>query len=130
MQSSKPLAAAFDVGTTTVAASLLDRASGERLALIGGLNPQREFGADVVSRLAAAVSSADNLQRMCRLINRELERFTAELLEAAGVDRCDLGRIAIAGNPAIEHLLLGLIREEGGACGRFWISGASFATTR
>lgn len=108
MQSSKPLAAAFDVGTTTVAASLLDRASGKRLALTGGLNPQREFGADVVSRLAAAVSSADNLHRMSRLINRELERFTAELLEAAGADRCDLGRIAIAGNPAIEHLLLDL----------------------
>lgn len=108
MKSSRPLAAAFDVGTTTIAASLLDRESGERLAVTGGLNPQRQFGPDVVSRLAAAVASPDNLQAMSRLVNGELELLTGRLLADAGADAGDLCCIAIAGNPAIEHLLLGL----------------------
>lgn len=108
MKLSKPIAVAIDVGTTTIAASLLDCESGERLAMAGSLNPQREFGADVVSRLAAAVSSADNLLRMSRLINAELERLTVKLLDDCGAARHDLRCIGIAGNPAIEHLLLGL----------------------
>lgn len=108
MKLPKPIAAAIDVGTTTIAASLLDCESGERLAMAGSLNPQREFGADVVSRLAAAVGSADNLLRMSRLINAELERLTVKLLDDCGADPRDLRCIGIAGNPAIEHLLLGL----------------------
>ncbi len=41
---------AIDLGTTTLAASLIDCASGERRAISGALNPQRRFGADVISR--------------------------------------------------------------------------------
>lgn len=56
------LSIAFDLGTTTIAAALIDPLFGERLAMTGALNPQREFGLDVVSRLDAALKSADTLQ--------------------------------------------------------------------
>ena len=108
MKSSERLAIAFDVGTTTIAASLLEPGEGKRLAVAGALNPQREFGADVVSRLDAACKSPDNLKRMARLINGELERLAGELLTAAGASARSLAVIAIAGNPAMEHLILGL----------------------
>ena len=64
LKSSERLAIAFDLGTTTIAASLLDPGTGERLAAAGALNPQREFGADVVSRLDAACDSPENLKRL------------------------------------------------------------------
>ena len=102
------LAVAFDLGTTTIAASLIDRATGERLALAGGLNPQREFGLDVVSRLEAAIESEGNLREMKRSVNGALERFALELLEEACASADRLRRVAVAGNPAMEHLLLGL----------------------
>ncbi|MCM2359217.1 MAG: ASKHA domain-containing protein [Geobacteraceae bacterium] len=108
MKSPDRLAAAFDLGTTTIAASLLDLGRGVRLAAAGALNPQREFGADVVSRLAAACESPDALGRMARLLNEELERLTGELLGSAGAAPASLTVVAIAGNPAMEHLLLGL----------------------
>ena len=108
MKSSKPLVIAYDLGTTTIAGSLLERESGVRLAVTGSLNPQRELGADVVSRLAAAVHSAENLCRLSLLINGELQRLTAELLDMAGAKARDLACVAIAGNPAMEHLLLQL----------------------
>ncbi|HEY6874609.1 MAG TPA: ASKHA domain-containing protein [Geobacteraceae bacterium] len=108
MKSSDRLAIAFDLGTTTIAASLLDLDSGARLADAGSLNPQREFGSDVVSRLAAACASRDALGRMARLVNGELERLAGEILAAAGASPGGLATVAIAGNPAMEHLLLGL----------------------
>ncbi|KAF0218777.1 MAG: hypothetical protein FD174_2560 [Geobacteraceae bacterium] len=111
LKSSDPgrrFAVAFDVGTTTIAASLVDTGRGARVAMAGGLNPQREFGPDVLSRLEAACRSAENLQRMMRLVNGELQRLTGELLSTAGIRMEAVEKIAIAGNPAMEHFLLGL----------------------
>ncbi|HEX5774200.1 MAG TPA: ASKHA domain-containing protein [Geomobilimonas sp.] len=108
MSSPRRLAIAIDLGTTTIAASLLDTATGERLAMAGGLNPQRLFGADVVSRLEAAHASADNRHKMSALVNGSLADLVKELLGEAGASPVDLTGVAIAGNPAMEHLLLGL----------------------
>lgn len=108
MSSPRCLAIAIDLGTTTIAASLLDTATGERLAMTGGLNPQRLFGADVVSRLEAAHASADNRHKMSALVNGSLADLVKGLLGGAGASPDDLTGVAIAGNPAMEHLLLGL----------------------
>ncbi len=108
MKSPDRLALAFDLGTTTIAASLLDLDEGVRLSSTGSLNPQREFGADVVSRLEAACAYPDVGKRMARLVNEELERLAGELLLSAGASSEQVRRIAIAGNPAMEHLLLEL----------------------
>ena len=48
--------AAVDIGTTTLAARLYDRA-GTLLASDSRLNPQARFGADVISRMEAALAS-------------------------------------------------------------------------
>ncbi|GLI37396.1 hypothetical protein GHYDROH2_08970 [Geobacter hydrogenophilus] len=101
------LAIAVDLGTTTLAASLLDTVSGERLAVAGSLNPQREFGADVVSRLDAACRSEEARHRMAELVRGEIRRLAHELLESAGRSTDNLVAVAVAGNPAMEHLLLG-----------------------
>jgi uncharacterized 2Fe-2S/4Fe-4S cluster protein (DUF4445 family) len=101
-------ALAIDLGTTTLAASLLDRASGERLAFAGTLNPQRGFGADVVARLDAALGSASSYETMTALIRDGLRRLGLELCASAGVAWDDVSHVAIAGNPAMQHILLGL----------------------
>ncbi|HEX9079356.1 MAG TPA: ASKHA domain-containing protein [Desulfuromonadaceae bacterium] len=107
MNSPEKLAIAFDLGTTTIAATLIDLGSGGWVATAGGLNPQREFGLDVVSRLEAALKSADALQRMKELVNSALRQLAGDLLRAAGLPAQDVSMVAIAGNPAMEHLLLG-----------------------
>jgi uncharacterized 2Fe-2S/4Fe-4S cluster protein (DUF4445 family) len=108
LKSFEKLAIAVDLGTTTIAASLIDTASGERIARAGALNPQRQFGADVVLRLQAAGESEQKLRTMSQLVNGEIQRLTFELLSSAGAEINDLSRVAIAGNPAMEHLALGL----------------------
>lgn len=101
-------ALAIDLGTTTLAASLLDRASGERLAFAGALNPQRSFGADVVSRLDAALGSVSLYGEMTALIRTGLRRLVQELCTSAGIAWGDVSHVAIAGNPAMQHILMGL----------------------
>jgi len=101
-------ALAIDLGTTTLAASLIDLKSGDRRAISGALNPQRRFGSDVVSRLDAAVKSAAFLQEMTALIRTELRRMGEDLCAAAGIDWKDVRRVAVAGNPAMQHILMGL----------------------
>ena len=107
MSSSRSLAAAFDLGTTTIAASLVDTVSGERLAVGGCLNPQRRWGADVLARLdAAAVPETLAAMQLC--LAQEMERMAEELLARAGAAHQELAGIALAGNPAMEHIALAL----------------------
>src|SRR5450631_3884328 len=97
-------AIAIDLGTTTLAASLIELASGRRLAMTGSMNPQRRFGADVVSRLDAAVHSAETLQEMSLLIRAELGHLACQLCETTQIPWQEVRLIAIAGNPAMQHI--------------------------
>ncbi len=108
MSVSENFAIAFDLGTTTIAAELLDRETGKCLASAGALNPQREFGMDVVARLDAALNSAEALPKMKELVNDELSHLAGDLIESAGLSADNVKIAAIAGNPAMEHLILGL----------------------
>jgi uncharacterized 2Fe-2S/4Fe-4S cluster protein (DUF4445 family) len=101
-------ALAIDLGTTTLAASLINCSSGERRAISGALNPQRRFGADVISRLDAAVNSEPLRKEMSALIRAELRRIGEELCHTAGIVWGDIQKVAIAGNPAMQHILMGL----------------------
>ena len=107
MSSSRRLAAAFDLGTTTIAASLVDTVTGERLAVTGALNPQRRWGADVLARLSAA-SLPETLYAMRGALALEMERMAEELLSQAGAASGELACVAVAGNPAMEHIALAL----------------------
>ncbi|TGU75174.1 DUF4445 domain-containing protein [Geomonas terrae] len=107
MSSSRGLVAAFDLGTTTIAASLLDPATGTRLAATGALNPQRPWGADVLARLTAG-ENPETLRVMQVALAREMERMTAELLAQVGAGAEDLACVAIAGNPSMETIALAL----------------------
>jgi uncharacterized 2Fe-2S/4Fe-4S cluster protein (DUF4445 family) len=107
LSSPRRLAVAYDLGTTTIAASLVDQASRQRLARTGALNPQRQWGADVLARLTAASEPA-TLAAMQAAVAREMERLAEELLERCGAAADELAAVAVAGNPAMEHIALGL----------------------
>jgi uncharacterized 2Fe-2S/4Fe-4S cluster protein (DUF4445 family) len=108
LRSADRLAIAADIGTSTLGASLVNRRTGERLAFAGRANPQREFGDDVLSRLQAACASEENHREMHERISTALEEMVDELLDRANADPRNVESIALAGNPAMEHLFLGL----------------------
>jgi uncharacterized 2Fe-2S/4Fe-4S cluster protein (DUF4445 family) len=99
---------AIDLGTTTLAAALVELPSGEIRARGGSLNPQRVHGLDVVARLAYACRSAESLGELQWLINDGLCRLVDHLCAQAGIASAELEGVAVAGNPTMSHLLLGL----------------------
>jgi uncharacterized 2Fe-2S/4Fe-4S cluster protein (DUF4445 family) len=101
--------AAIDVGSTTVAATLVDLASGEILAEGGRMNPQIRFGEDLMSRVSYAMMNPDGAATMTASIHQALDELIGELLAAAGdLDRRRLLDVVVVGNPVMHHLVLGL----------------------
>lgn len=96
---------AVDIGTTTVAAYLLDLESGRQAGALGELNAQRGFGADVISRISAA--GAGNLQRLRSAVTDQINGMSARLCESAGADPNDIMAVSVCGNPTMEHLFAG-----------------------
>ncbi len=94
-------AAAFDIGTTTVACYLLD-STGTVTAEAAVQNPQVSFGADVISRIQAALSGQGHILR--RLICTAMER----LLRQICVSPEEIETVCVVGNPTMQQLFLGL----------------------
>jgi len=102
------LGVAVDIGTTTVAAYLIDLFTGEELAQAACLNPQRRHGADVVSRCDYAAQGQEQLDELTSLIREDISRLTDELLFRAQRSRQDVIRIALTGNTVMQHLAAGV----------------------
>ena len=97
---------AFDVGTTTVVAYLLDGYSGKLLARESCVNPQVQFGADVISRIQYALRGGR--EAMSRCIRTAMEELVKQTAEKAGIAPEAIGSASIAGNTAMHHLLLNI----------------------
>ena len=97
---------AFDIGTTTVAGYLLEENTGRVLATAGAANPQRAFGADVVSRIRFACEG--HMEQLTAIIRGCLAELTVELCEKAKCLPAEIGAVAIVGNPAMQQLFLGI----------------------
>ena len=57
--------AAFDIGTTTIAGYLLDGGDGRTLAVESRMNPQAQYGADVIMRANYGLEHGTEALSMC-----------------------------------------------------------------
>lgn len=106
--------AACDIGTTTVVCYLIDKETGQIISTRSSANPQRSFGADVLSRIEAAgrieASSEPGLKIMQTQIVSLLNGFISEMLTECG--RTKVSRFSVAGNTVMCHLLMGISPEK------------------
>ncbi len=105
---SPSLGLAVDLGTTNVAAFLIDLDSGARLASLGIENPQVAWGADVISRINHAVRQPEGGEELRLAARSAIEALAHDLCHAVGADTGDIVDLAVCGNTAMHHLLLGL----------------------
>lgn len=98
--------AAIDVGTTTLAARLYDTA-GQLLSETSRLNPQAVWGADVISRMEAALSkkTPHAVGRIAGLTRRTLCGMLSDLAYAVGIPPIEIDAVTITGNTVMLHLL-------------------------
>jgi uncharacterized 2Fe-2S/4Fe-4S cluster protein (DUF4445 family) len=109
--SERAFGVAFDLGTTTVVATLLDLSTGTPVAVGSMLNPQQPFGGDVITRISATMMDPDALARLTTLAHSCLDQLTGEVCTTAGVDRREVYEIALAGNATMTHIALGIDPE-------------------
>jgi uncharacterized 2Fe-2S/4Fe-4S cluster protein (DUF4445 family) len=102
---------AFDLGTTTVVATLLDLATGTPAAVASALNAQQPFGADVITRISATMLDPATLGRLTGLAHQTMAELAAEVCDEAGVDPAEVYEIALAGNATMTHIALGIDPE-------------------
>ena len=102
---------AFDLGTTTVVATLLDLRTGTPLAVASALSRQQPFGADVISRISAVMMDPAALGRLTGLAHQTLAELAAEVCGQAGVPPADVVEVALAGNATMTHIALGIDPE-------------------
>ena len=93
----------IDLGTTTIALSLVDLTTGQVRKTVTVLNSQRQYGADVVTRIQKGAEGLLAELRAC--VREDISRAITELCTE---EMAAVVHIAIAGNTAMLHLLLGL----------------------
>lgn len=107
---------AVDLGTTTIAMQLMNVDSGQVADTYCAMNPQRSYGADVLSRIQAAnAETADTgaakimRDSVWEVLRDGINKFRRNCrAENAGASLCCM---CIAGNTPMEHLLMGLSTE-------------------
>ncbi len=94
---------ALDIGTTTLAFSLVDLSAGKEIETFGVLNRQGAYGADVLSRIAASdEGKAAQLQDCVLSQTREVLGKFCKKYGLNGVKR-----LAVCGNTTMLHFFLG-----------------------
>ena len=102
---------AFDLGTTTVVATLLDLSTGTPVAVDSMLNKQQPFGADVITRISATMMDPGALDKLRELAQATLAELAASVCEQGGIAPYEVYEVALAGNATMTHLVLGIDPE-------------------
>ena len=93
---------AIDIGTTTLAARLYD-VNGNIVAEFSRLNPQSEFGADVISRIEASMKGSSG--ELAESILSALDEMIVRLSSDAVIDQSEIDGVVITGNTVMLSLL-------------------------
>lgn len=94
---------AIDLGTTTIVYELSDIRTNEILKTVSAVNPQRIFGADVISRIDQSNNGRRDLLKI--MLRQQMKKDIALLMEKRDPDR--ISGIALSANTAMIHLLMG-----------------------
>jgi uncharacterized 2Fe-2S/4Fe-4S cluster protein (DUF4445 family) len=100
------LGVAIDIGTTSIAASLVDLSDLKTLATVSAPNPQRAWGADLLARVRVAATEEDGLKKLTNAVTAECARMIAEL--TVEYPNAAIKTITAAGNTVMTHLFLGV----------------------
>lgn len=102
---------AYDLGTTTVVATLMDLNTGTPVAVKSMLNKQQPFGADVISRISATMLDKNSLEKLSKLAKETLSELTEQVIFEGKIDRNNIYEIALAGNATMVQLVLDIDPE-------------------
>jgi len=98
---------AIDIGSTSLAAALVDLADGRVCGTTSRVNPQVRYGADVISRIHFAQEHADGNAQLHDSVIEAIGQMIAELTAQRGVAAESVGAVVCAGNATMTHAAVG-----------------------
>ena len=107
---------AIDIGSTTIAAHLVNLTAGNVVATDGIMNPQIGYGEDLMSRVSYVMMHAGGAEELTRAVRGGVNELIGTVCGQGDVGPQDVVELTVVGNPIMHHLFLGLDpRELGGA---------------
>jgi uncharacterized 2Fe-2S/4Fe-4S cluster protein (DUF4445 family) len=103
---------AVDIGTTKLAAYLVDLGTGATVARAGAMNPQIAFGEDVISRIAYVGREVGGAKKLQSVLMDTLNDLLAGMCAEAHVSRDSVLDAVLVGNTVMHHLFAGLPVEQ------------------
>ncbi|MDR1773328.1 MAG: ASKHA domain-containing protein [Clostridioides sp.] len=104
----KIYAIALDIGTTTVVASLVDINTYEEIDSASEINPQKQYGLDVLSRIHFAKENENGLELLHQAIVECINTLIEKLCVENNIDRKSIYEICVAANTTMIHLLMNI----------------------
>ena len=102
------LGLAIDIGTTGISYCLIELSTGKTIEKISSLNPQTQYGGDVLTRITYCMENPDGAVKLQELIVKEINNSIKDLL-GNFYNKEDIYHIMISANTTMVHLLLGII---------------------
>jgi uncharacterized 2Fe-2S/4Fe-4S cluster protein (DUF4445 family) len=99
---------AVDIGTTKLAAYLVDLENGQTIAKSGASNPQISYGEDVISRIAHANQGVLETEALQQVLVKTLNRLVEEVCRTGRIESSQIVDAVMVGNTAMHHLFAGL----------------------
>ncbi|MBC7960943.1 MAG: 2Fe-2S iron-sulfur cluster binding domain-containing protein, partial [Vallitaleaceae bacterium] len=96
----------IDIGTTTVAIALVNLIEEKVISIYKCMNPQKAYGADVISRIQYANEHQGGV--LTNIIQEALLKGISHLMDTYQVSKDQIVEIAIAGNTTMQYLLTGI----------------------
>lgn len=107
-EDAKVCGVAVDIGTTSVAALIINMLTGEILAKASTGNGQIRYGADVINRIIEQQKPGGRKKLQEAIIDETLNPLILEMCKSAKISPMKLYRISIAGNTTMNHLFAGV----------------------
>lgn len=99
---------AVDIGTTKLAAYLVNLETGQTVEKAGAMNPQIAYGEDVISRITYANEHPDGARTLQTRLVETLNKILEDLTSQANIDPDQVVEAVLVGNTAMHHLCIGL----------------------
>lgn len=98
----------MDIGTTTVALSLIDLSNGKIITDASMVNMQKNYGLDVLTRISYAGDNEDGLDKLQEAIVGSVNSMIGLVCEEADIEAREIKDIVVGANTTMAHLFLGV----------------------
>ncbi len=99
---------ACDIGTTTIVMSLFSLETGEMLSQVCANNPQKKYGADVISRISYCIEADGNQKQLEKVLKSTIRQMINEAVKKANIDEADIKKVAFCGNTTMTLIFAGM----------------------